>query len=733
MLKRFGTIILCLVMPSTLLAVYEKGNGDEFPWGMKTKGYHDAAVAEKLGKGFFMNVGPTGVRARITHEHPKYFTVKFVFEKSPAAGRIEAGDIIIGANGKVMDVDHRFGRRGDLGWDGPMVEMSKLIEDSQGKDGKLELIVWPQGKKENQKIVILQIETVGRFAKTYPYDCERSNKLMEKLCDFLAAEYKRENGFAGRPHTSTASILALMANGDKKYSTIIKEGMQKYYAKRYSSENSGGFPAWGFGHDGVVMGEYYYLTKDKKLLPAIESLSLCMEESQTYKNGGYSHKPGATIVRRFLSGGPKGYGSMAMPSAIIMTALSIFKQAGIGYSVKAHERLHQAFLSSMTSAGAIDYGFKTWDHAVIVLKDGKKLEEGTKGIGFACPSGMKDFGEYKIEWPTKKDPRYRDTAWLEKERATNKVFDFGEGKRLVVRLMLEKEPTKAYSKPGKSVGHYGRSGAGALGHLIGNEEKSWKFTGDLLASACANSARRILDGHASTLMHPMWGSLGAAMADPKEFRKYMDGIKWWMIMAQSHDNGFVVMPGRDYASTDHVYGTRKFPSGIAALALSVKDRNLLITGSGLGKPVPKSKRSSTAVTKKSFVLKKISAAEQVKLNEILLASLADLSQSDGLRMMTVPISKTKAKIWLCKAASSGALTFQLLKGEKQATFKFDDLSMKDHVMLARLIAALKPESKQAQAVASLYVHSIGQRSLSLAYLKKSSPDHLENIMALLLE
>ena len=64
----------------------------------------------------------------------------------------------------------------------------------------------------------------------------------------------------------------------------------------------------------------------------------------------------------------------------------------------------------------------------------------------------------------------------------------------------------------------------------------------------------------------------------KGFRHYMDGIKWWFVMGQTHDGGFVPMPGRDYASTDHVYATRVMPSAIAALILSVKERKLQITG-----------------------------------------------------------------------------------------------------------------------------------------------------------
>ena len=41
---------------------------------------------------------------------------------------------------------------------------------------------------------------------------------------------------------------------------------------------------------------------------------------------------------------------------------------------------------------------------------------------------------------------------------------------------------------------------------------------------------------------------------------------------------FGIMPGRDYASTDHVHGTRNLPTACAALILSLKEKRLQITG-----------------------------------------------------------------------------------------------------------------------------------------------------------
>ncbi|MBT3199289.1 MAG: hypothetical protein HN350_05185 [Phycisphaerales bacterium] len=578
------TAILFLMLSFTASpawAVHEKADG--FPWNVKLHGWHDRAIAEKLGTGWFMNVGPTGLRARITHEHPAYFTIKFVFDKSPAAGKITAGDIVIGANGKIMTTPHRFSRRSPT-WQGPMTGMAKLIEESQSKDGKLNLIVWPGGDKAKQKTVTLQLKPVGQFSPTYPFNCSRSDKLIKSLCDFLAREYKRDGKFLSRTHTHSTCVLALMASGDRRYAPIIKKCVSAYVSKRYSPDNGGGFPVWGWGYDGIVMGEYYLLTKDRSLIPAAASLAKAFELGQDYRSGGYSHKPFPFIQKRIASGGAKGYGAMSQPGGLAMIAMSLFEQAGLANSKRAHQRLHQSYLFSWSPGGEIGYGFKNWDYAIIDLKNPKtSAARSTQGIGYICSTGMKNIGEYSITWPDNNEKRTGltnlNTSWVKTESATNIVYQRGGASRMVIRQMTRPEPKQPYPITGKPIGHYGRAGQGALAHHIGGaSRKSWKYLGDHFANACASSPNDILRGHASTLMGTLWGSLGAARAEEKRFRAYMDGIKWWFIMAETHDGGFVVMPGHDYASTDHVYATRNLPSATAALILSVKNRRLRITG-----------------------------------------------------------------------------------------------------------------------------------------------------------
>lgn len=737
-LAHCGILIwLTSAMPS--LAVNEKKDG--WPWNLKLGGHHDAELAQALGTGWFMNVGPTGIRAQITHDHPEYLTVRYVFKKSPAAGLIEINDVIVGANGTKMKVAHTFGRgsRGRATWDGPMTGMAKLIEDSQGKDGKLELIVWPGGKKENEKVVTVQIEPIGRFSPTWPYNCARSDKLMIDLCDFLADEYKRAGKFEKNVHTHGSCVLALMASGNKKYDGLLKDIMAGYYGKRYDSTNGVGFQAWGQVHDAIVMGEYYLLTKDSKLKPAMESLADCLNDSVWPETGGLSHRPFAAIQRRMAGGGPKGYGAMALPAGLGMVGLSLFKEAGLPYAEPSYQRIHEGFLCSVAPNGGIDYGFKIWDHAVIMLDDPKGAPKNSpRGIGFECLEGMTGIGKYTIAWPTTADPRYRPTDWIDKEAKTNRVFDMGGGKRMVVRNMSPEEPTKPYKHNGKMCDHIARSGAGALAHKIGNaDNKSWGYLGDLMASGCAKSGKALLDGHASTHMHVLWGSLGAATADEKEFRVFLEDMKWWMIMAQTHDGGFVLMPGRDYASTDHVYGTRNFPTACAALILSVKEKKLRITGAGSatssGSTSSSSSRPSRIPRKTEPVIpagrpaRNISEENIKALDEELITALAELSHQGQLKPLPMDLSKAAAKVQFFAVEQDAKLTFKALRGESKASFAFTDLTRADHTILARLVAEHRPTEPEAQALAGVYLELTGDTPTADKYYEKAGPEFKEKI------
>ena len=166
-----------------------------YPWDVVLKSSEDAEMQKALGGvKWFLNLGPTGIRAKIENDKPKQLVVKYVFQDkdSPAKGIVNIGDVIVGANGVKFKTAHRFGRNlsGGGGWDGPMLELAGHIEDSQGKDGKLELMIYPNGEEQKKKSVIVPLKVVGRFAETFPYNCKRSEVMLEELCDFIVKKYK---------------------------------------------------------------------------------------------------------------------------------------------------------------------------------------------------------------------------------------------------------------------------------------------------------------------------------------------------------------------------------------------------------------------------------------------------------------------------------------------------------------------------------------------------------------
>lgn len=147
----------------------------------------------------------------------------------------------------------------------------------------------------------------------------------------------------------------------------------------------------------------------------------------------------------------------------------------------------------------------------------------------------------------------------------------------------------------------------------------------------------------------------------------------------------------------------------------------------LGKE-PGPKQAAKSDSAGGAVPPELSTDQKGKLSALVKSTLVDMSSKGELKPLQVNISKTRAKIWLAKADSDGLLTFQVMGGQKQASFKFDDLKATDHIILSRLIAALRTENKEAQALAGFCIDSIGNKRLAEEYFKKSDQSALETVV-----
>ncbi|MFU8781183.1 MAG: DUF6288 domain-containing protein [Kiritimatiellia bacterium] len=687
-------------------------------------------------------VGPTGIQAIITQENPACFTVVYVYRNSPASGKVKAGDLICGANGRRLSKPHVFGSKmvvgnRNPGMEGPLTEMAPLIEAAQGSDGKLALMVHPGGNTKVTETVTIQIEPVGRFSDTYPYNCPRSDKLVTQLCAIIARDLADRNH---RPHIRTPMLLALMASGEKKYESTIKKAAHS--GKDQGASLLGpGFPSWGNGYQGVFLGEYYLKTKDRAVLPRIAALNNYYTHGMALESGGFSHRARPTIVQRVAGGGPVGYGSMAAPGGLAMLAMSLFRAAGAPYAEFAHERIHRAYLKTATEAGVnVGYGFGAVEHIHILVEDPKQGQSG-KGVGFRCPTGMEGITDYTIKgvglWAAGPGGdsvfqwMWNDTAWLEKERDTNLVEEWGGNQRLVIRNQVPQEPTKPYNTTRGVGGAQAATGLGALAHLIGNSDrKSWEYLGKHAANSSALGPKQWFQGHASGGMHQLWQALAAARADEKNFRAFMDYNKWWFIMMQTHAGSYMVCPNRDRADQDASYGQYTMATANAALVLALSRRQLQITGAdgpASGYAPDSSFGTSTAPTRNAAQpfarperpalrqARTLSADKLAILDRALMRTLSTLSESGGLTPVPLSMAFTSRRVLLKSVSSEGVLEFQLAEGSDVAEIAWSSMSHADRALLAVLVAHLRKDSTDAQAMAGVYLETLAQVEQADAY------------------
>jgi hypothetical protein len=99
--------------------------------------------------------------------------------------------------------------------------------------------------------------------------------------------------------------------------------------------------------------------------------------------------------------------------------------------------------------------------------------------------------------------------------------------------------------------------------------------------------------------------------------------------------------------------------------------------------------------------------------------LAELSQAGQLQPLPMSLSKARAKVSLVKVGSDARLTFQGQDGGAPSSFALAELDAADHVMLARLVAHLKPDDAESQARAGIYLELSGDTRAADEYYQKA--------------
>ena len=139
------------------------------------------------------------------------------------------------------------------GYEGPIMDMGKAIEDSEGMNGTLTLDVIRDGKPAK---VDIKLEAIGRFSDTFPKNCPKSEKLAARAMDYLLRHPEERCGIV---HEKGLLGLAMLAQGKtKEAETLAMAWNNPPGEKKWT---------WYPSYQAIFLAEYFLQTGDKRVSP----------------------------------------------------------------------------------------------------------------------------------------------------------------------------------------------------------------------------------------------------------------------------------------------------------------------------------------------------------------------------------------------------------------------------------------------------------------------------------
>ncbi len=331
MKHHFRNIILTTLTAAILLPMPARVAGGPNP---------DFTAGDPIPKGAAhdWNLGATGARGwmyshRLCTTDARQIAITKVEQGSPADGVLQVGDVVLGVAGKPFSYD-------------PRTELGRALTaaETEAGAGRLSLIRWRDGTTDT---VVLKLPVLGAYSATAPYDCPKSQRILEQGLQVLS---QRMADPSYRPNAIIRSLngLALLAGGDPKHLPLLRREAE--WAAGFSTQS---MTTWWYGYTMIFLAEYAIATGDESVLPGLRRLALEAAEGQSIV-GTWSHG--------FASpdGRASAYGMMNSAGIPLTIGLILAREAGVD-DPRVAEAIEKSarLLRFYTGKGAVPYG----DHA----------------------------------------------------------------------------------------------------------------------------------------------------------------------------------------------------------------------------------------------------------------------------------------------------------------------------------------------------------------------------------
>jgi hypothetical protein len=283
------------------------------------------------------NLGPTGMRGwifcdKLVTTDARQIAVTSVEQGSPADGIIQVGDVILGVGGRRFASDPRkeFGR-------------AITVAESESGGGKLVLSRWRDGVEEK---VELTLPVLGSYSSTAPYDCDKSQRVLDQGLSALAsrmAESDYEESVDPIPRSLNA--LALLAGGNASHLPLVKR--EADWAASFATRD---FRTWYYGYVMIFLAEYAMVTGDDSVIPGLRRLAKEAASGQSAV-GSWGH------TFALPDGRLRGYGMMNSPGLPLTIGMALAREAGITDAEVSHAiELSTRLIRFYAGKGAVPYG-----------------------------------------------------------------------------------------------------------------------------------------------------------------------------------------------------------------------------------------------------------------------------------------------------------------------------------------------------------------------------------------
>ncbi len=281
------------------------------------------------------NLGATGARGwmfcdKLVTTDARQIYVTKVEQDSPAEGILAVGDVILGVKGKPFSYD-------------PRTELGKALTKAESERGRgdLSLIRWRGGKTQE---VVVKLPVLGTYSATAPYDCPKSQRILELGCKALAQRIA-DPSYQQNAITRSLNALALLASGKAQYLPLVRKEAQ--WAAGFSADR---FQTWYYGYVMMLLSEYVTATGDESVMPGLRRLALEAANGQSIV-GSWGHG----FAR--ADGRLGGYGMMNSPGLPLTMSLILAREAGVddpqvGKAIERSARLIRFYVGK----GAVPYG-----------------------------------------------------------------------------------------------------------------------------------------------------------------------------------------------------------------------------------------------------------------------------------------------------------------------------------------------------------------------------------------